>query len=145
MTPAKCGREVICTKFKKLGAILLACIAVFNFTAVPAGAAARSDSGTVVSRAAGRLNCTIPAQTVTPIGSEFELASGDKVSFDCTYTPASASVDFGVIAPDGLFYAINSTTGSINKSLQVSQTGQYTLAIRNNASYDITVTGTVRY
>lgn len=145
MTPVKREREVICTKFRKLGAVLLAFIAVFHFTAIPARAAARSDSGIVVSRAAGRLNCTVPAQTVTPIGSEFSLESGDKVSFDCTYTPKSASVDFGVIAPDGLFYAMNSTTGSIDQSLQVSQTGQYTLAIRNNESYAVAVTGTVKY
>ena len=64
---------------------------------------------------------------------------------NCTYTPKSASVDFGFIAPDGLFYSLNSTSGSIDKSIKVNQTGAYTLAIRNNENYAVTVSGTVKY
>lgn len=73
------------------------------------------------------------------------MAAGDTISYNCTYTPKSASVDFGFIAPNGLFYSIKCTSGSVNESIEVNQTGQYTLAIRNNASYTVTVTGTVKY
>lgn len=145
MTLVKREREVICTRFRKLGATLLACIAVFNFTAIPAGAAAYPDSGTVVSRAAGRLNCTVPAQIVMLVGSAFSLESGDKISFDCTYTPKSASVDFGYIDLNNVFHYLSCTSGSIYKALEVTETGQYTLAIRNNESYAVAVTGTVKY
>ena len=39
---------------------------------------------------------------------------------------------------------MNSTSGSIYKAFKVDQTGQYQLAIRDNESFDVTVTGTVK-
>lgn len=89
------------------------------------------------------MNNSFPAKLISPITQPFSAAKGDTIKYDCTYTPKSASVDFGFIAPDGLFYSLNSTSGSINKSIEVSQTGQFTLAI--NESYAVTVTGTVKY
>ncbi len=126
-------------------AFLLVCILTLACAVAPAAAADSFDDSVSVLRVSGRLNQSIPAKSTVTVAEGFYLAEGDAIEYDCTYTPRSASVDFGVIAPDGLFYAMNSTTGSINQSLQVSQTGRYTLAIRNNESYAVSVTGTVRY
>lgn len=98
-----------------------------------------------MARVAGRLNHSIPAKSRIDLTMWFSMEEGDLITFNCTYTNASASVDFGFIAPDGLFYYVNSTSGSINQTIEVTQTGQYMLAIRNNASYAVTVTGTVKY
>lgn len=62
-----------------------------------------------------------------------------------TYSPFSASVDFGLIAPDGLFYGLNTTTGSFDNAIEVNQRGYYTLAVRNNSSGKIHVSGHVNY
>lgn len=132
-------------RLKKLGTALLVCIMVFSVTVIPCGAASIPDSDTIISRAFGQLNHSIPKNSIVFIDAEFYLEAGDRVTFNCIYTPKSASLDFGYIAPDGLFYSINCTSGSINKSIEVVNSGQYTLAIRNNANYAVTVTGTVKY
>lgn len=116
-----------------------------SFISVEAADVDTPASNSVISRVSGRLNYSLPADGITLITQPFSAAKGDTIKYDCTYTPKFASVDFGFIAPDGLFYSLNSTSGSINQSFEVSQTGQFTLAIRNNESYVVTVTGTVRY
>ena len=132
-------------KFKRFWSILLSCILVLSCIAVPVGAVEAPTNNMPILRVSGRINQTISANSIASMSDSFSLDVGDIVKYDCTYTPKSASVDFGVIAPDGLFYSLNSTSGSINKSISVTQRGQYTLAIRNNASYAVTVTGTVKY
>lgn len=130
---------------KRFWSVILACMLAFCCSVLPASAIEVSINPSAISRVSGRLNQNIPAKTIAYMGDEFSLVSGDIVSYNCAYTPKSASVDFGFVAPDGLFYSLNSTSGSINKSIKVSQTGMFTLAIRNNASYAVTVTGTVKY
>lgn len=132
-------------KLKRFWAAFLACILVLGCTTVPAGAADIPNNDMPILRVSGRLDQSIPAKSIVTTDEGFYLVSGDIVKYDCTYTPKSASVDFGFVAPDGLFYSLNSTSGSINKSIKVSQTGMFTLAIRNNASYAVTVAGTVKY
>lgn len=130
--------------YKRLAASLLACMLFLSVSLVPTAAAEVTNSDIVISRSTGRLNHSLPTG-ITLITQALPYVKGDTIKYDCTYTPKSASVDFGFIAPDGLFYSLNSTSGSINKSIEVSQTGQFTLAIRNNESYAVTVTGTVKY
>lgn len=130
--------------YKRLAASLLACMLFLSVSLVPTAAAEVTNSDIVISRSTGRLNHSLPTG-ITLVTQALPYVKGDTIKYDCTYTPKSASVDFGFIAPDGLFYSLNSTSGSINKSIEVGQTGQFILAIRNNESYVVTVTGTVRY
>ena len=123
----------------------MAILLIFGYSSVPASAAETVENQAVIYRASGRVDYRIAAKSIIYLGNDFYLDNNEVISYDCTYTPKSASIDFGYIAPDGLFYSINCTSGSINKSIKVNQIGQYTLAIRNNASYAVTVTGTVRY
>ena len=67
------------------------------------------------------------------------------MTIKATYSPFSASVDFGLIAPDDLFYGLNTTTGSFDKAIEVNQRGNYTLAVRNNSDMTISVSGYVNY
>ena len=129
---------------KRLSSAILACMLLFSCSLVPTMAVEAPASQIVMPRAAGRLDYTL-SPGITLVGQEFFLEVGDTIKYTCTYPPKSASVDFGVIAPDGLFHFLNSTSGSIDKSFSVGLLGQYQLAIRNNASSDITVTGTVKY
>jgi len=130
---------------KRIWNVLLVVLLIFGCTAMPVGAVKVVENPMVIYRASGRVNYSISAKSIIYLGDDFYLDKNETISYDCTYTPKSASIDFGYVAPDGLFYSINSTSGSINISIQVDQTGQYTLAIRNNASYAVTVTGTVKY
>lgn len=85
----------------------------------------------------------IPGQTIHSSNEKISLVSRQIVTINCSYSPSSASVDFGVIAPDGYFYFLNVEGGSINRSIRVNQNGDYAVAIRNNSSNTIYVTGFV--
>lgn len=132
-------------KGKQIAAALLACMLLFSCSFIPASAAEVPDIGVVTPRFTGQLNHSFPANSITPIGQPISLDKGETITYHCTYTPKYSSMDFGYIASDGLFYGLSCTSGSINKSIKFSEYGQYTLAIRNNSSQSVTVTGTVKY
>lgn len=95
--------------------------------------------------ASGRFSMDVPGNTTAKANSSFPLEVGEVVTIKATYSPFSASVDFGLIAPDGLFYGLNTTTGSFDKAIEVNQRGYYTLAVRNSSSEAIHVSGYVNY
>lgn len=80
--------------------------------------------------------------TITPY---VYLQARRTVTFNCSYSPSSASMDFGVLTPDGKFYSINGKGGSINQTLGINQAGSYAVAIRNNSSQTVSVVGFVEY
>lgn len=96
-------------------------------------------------RASGRFSVEIPGNTLAVTSSDFPLETGESVTINAVYSPQSASVDFGLIAPDGLFYSFRAAHGNFNKTITIGQRGSYTLAIRNNSSSDISVSGFVTY
>ena len=122
--------------------VLVSCLGV-NVTA--AGPDSNENTPFAVMRASGRFSVEVPANTAVKAGSTFPLEVGEVVTIKATYSPFSASVDFGLIAPDGLFYGLNTKTGSFDKSIEVNQRGNYSLAIRNNSSDTIHVSGHVNY
>lgn len=73
------------------------------------------------------------------------LNARSTVTFNCSYSPSSVSMDFGVIDTSGRFYFINVKEGSINQTLGISQAGTYQVAIRNNSSQTVRVVGFVDY
>lgn len=132
-------------KLKRFSTTLLASILLLVFSLNPAVAVGASGEIVVMPRASGRVDHSISANSKIVFKPAFSLDADETIKFECTYTPKSASVDFGVIAPDGLFHYVNCTSGSIDKSIRVEEAGEYTMVIRNNSSYTVTVTGTVRY
>lgn len=91
------------------------------------------------------INGSVSASSHSISTEKIFLAERGIVTINCSYSPASASVDFGIIAPDGNFYFVNVSSGSINRSIQVKQSGNYAVAIRNNSANTIYVTGFVEY
>lgn len=130
---------------KRFVSAFLACMLLFSCSLIPAIAVEGPSNSSVMPRVSGRLNYTFAADATTQVGQSFSLAKGDIISYDCIYTPRSASLDFGLLDSDNVFHYLNCTSGSFSKSIKVDAPGQYTLAIRNNESYAVTVTGTVKY
>ena len=91
-----------------------------------------------VVRATGKFDMEVRANRTVKAGSSFPLEVGEVVTIKATYSPFSASVDFG-------FYGLNTTTGSFDRSIEVTQRGHYYLAVRNNSSQTISVSGYVNY
>lgn len=87
----------------------------------------------------------VPAGTTIQSNSSFSLDDGDAVVIRAAFTPPSASVDFGILAPNGQFYYVNVTGGVADITINITRRGNYTFAIRNNSSSPISVSGYINY
>ena len=139
-------------QMKRMLCMVLCCVLLVGVISISANAAEiqattleLSFDNFVSSRATGSFNWTIPAKTNATGDIVFPLAAGETVTIKASYSPFSASVDFGIIAPDGNYYGFNITSGSIDKTIRVSESGDYILQIRNNSSTEIEVSGFVNY
>lgn len=97
------------------------------------------------ARSSASISKNVPAVSFGTLKTAIPLKADDTITFNCSYSPSSASVDFGIIAPDGKFYSINVRGGSINQSIRLSQTGDYSVAIRNNSLQAVYVVRFVYY
>lgn len=134
------------------GSATLSAKAMTNVDTVPLSALSREavvnvrEESNQFYRASGSFDMKISSGSIVASkDNQFPLETGEIVTIDAIYSPKTASVDFGVIAPDGYFYYIQVKNGSINKAIEVDERGYYTLAIRNNSSHEITVKGFVYY
>lgn len=134
-------------KTRRFLSLLLSFLLVAGSLALPAGAVVTTEpmEETAITRATGQFEASIPANTLKTVGDSFILDSGDIVSYDCSYTPRDASMKFGYIAPDGRFYYLRGSNGSIDKGIQVSAYGTYTLVIKNESDTAVYVWGRVNY
>ena len=139
-------------QIKRKLSMVLGCMLLISMISLPANAAEIQATTQEISfdnlispRATGSFNWTIPAKTNATGDIVFPLAAGETVTIKASYSPFSASVDFGVIAPDGGYYGFNITSGSIDKTIRVSESGDYILQIRNNSNYEVEIAGFVNY
>lgn len=139
-------------RVKRIICMVLVCILITGTISVSASAteveliAPRNSMENLISPfATGSFSMSIPAKSKVLANSSFPLAAGETVTIKASYSPFSASVDFGLVAPDGVFYYFNVTDGSIDETIQVDQSGNYTLQVRNNSSNEVKVSGFVNY
>lgn len=132
-------------KGKKILVLVLACMCLLGGFCVPAAAAQPQEPDSYVIMATNRFNVSIPANSAKEAGVSFSLEAGEVVTIKATYSPFSAGVDIGLIAPNGLFYGLSGSNGVFDEAIEVDQRGQYTLAIRNRSSVAIDVSGYVNY
>ena len=98
-----------------------------------------------ILRATGQFSMEVPAGVIAKANNSFPLEAGEKVTIKATYTPFSASVDFGLITSDGYFRYINVDDGAFDETIEVDKRGNYTFAVMNNSSDTISVSGYVNY
>lgn len=139
--------------FKRTACAVLSSMLMLSGLCVNAQAAEMSLTGpemveTVefqIQRATNRFDLTIGANSYRRADTSFSLEKGETVRITASYSPAASSVDFGLESSDGSFHGVNVKNGSIDKTIQVSQTGKYRFVIRNRSNSDIEVSGYVRY
>ena len=122
--------------------VLLMCVVLLGSLTTNVSAAEQTFS---LTRASGQFKADIPGNSYFTADRSFSLDAGESVTIEANYSPWSASVDFGLIAPDGLFYPVRGQNGSINKTIEIVERGNYTFAILNNSSVEISVSGYVNY
>ena len=103
------------------------------------------ETGAAAVRATGSFNMTLSSHTIKTASTSFPLESNEMVTIKASYSPFSASVDFGLIGPDGKFHYVRVTSGTVSQTIRINTSGNYTLAIRNNSSQTVRVSGFVNY
>lgn len=98
-----------------------------------------------VIRASGTFSVNVPANSLVTSSPSLPLEVGESITISAYFSPGTANVDFGFIAPDGYFYCSTGTNGNFNQTIIVDQHGYYTFAIRNNSSTTIAVSGILHY
>lgn len=139
-------------RVKRIFCIALTCLLIVGSFSIQVGAV-ETDTTTlkgvknnvVAPLATESYSINIPAKTKLSANTSFPLAAGETVTIKASYSPFSASVDFGLIAPNGTYYYFNITNGSIDKTIQVSEGGDYIFQIRNNSETEVRVVGFVNY
>ena len=139
-------------RVKRIICMVLACVAIVGAVSVPASAAEieitalENFTDKLIAPFATRsFNMSIPAKSKVRANSSFPLAAWETVTIKASYSPFSASVDFGLVDSQGTFYYFNVTDGSVDKTIQVEESGDYTLQIRNNSNVEVKVSGFVNY
>ena len=128
-------------RLKRVFSVVMALVVMVCCFAMNAAALGESNRGeeTYTVYATGRFHMEVPANTTVKAESSFPLEVGEIVTIKASYSPFSASVDFGLIAPDGYFYSLNTNDGSFDNAIEVNQRGHYYLAVRNNSAVTIDV------
>lgn len=96
-------------------------------------------------QATGSFNMDVASNGKSEADKAFPLEAGETVRITAIYAPEDASMDFGLVDPNGVFHFFNVTDGSVDKTIQVNENGNYKLAVRNNSDQTVKVTGFVRY
>lgn len=138
---------------RKIVCIVLACMFVFGNLCVSAGAVGKDivplgrleQNITLGILASGSFNMSISPYGQSEANKTFPLEAGETVSISAVYSPDDASMDFGLLDPDGVFHYFNVTDGHVDKTIRVSERGNYTLAVRNNSGQTVSVSGFVKY
>lgn len=92
--------------------MLLVSVALVSCLGVEAEAIQTVDEvSPVLERATGRFSMDVYKNEVVTADTSFPLEIGETVSINASYSPRAASVDFGLIAPDGLFYPFRAKDG----------------------------------
>lgn len=97
------------------------------------------------ARATASIDWDVDPYTLQKASTSFSLEAEETVTINCSYSPSSADVDFGLISPSNRFYYLSGSDGSFNETFQVTQRGQYYLGIMNNSGNIVAVTGFVNY
>ena len=139
-------------RLKKTICMVLACMLIVGTISVPASAAETESTGSekgamqlAISRASGSFSMSIPAKSKVLADSSFPMEAGETVTINASYSPLDANVDFGLVDSNGVFHYFNITDGSIDKTIRIKESGNYTLQVRNNSSTEVKVSGFVNY
>ena len=134
-------------RMKRYLCLLFACISIFSCVPAQAAAADIEEQVTEITerRATGKFDFEISAKSMRKADTSFPMEYGETITITASYSPASASVDFGLIDSDGLFYPVRGSNGSINQTIRIDLRVTYTFAVRNNSSYKVSVSGFVNY
>ena len=132
-------KRFVCTLLA--GAVSLGCF----YAPAEAAGPAKQETQSISTHATSRFNTEVSTNTIIAANTEFSLEAGETVTIQAVYSPFDASADFGLIDSDGVFHYLNTDEGDFNKTIEIKESGHYTLAVQNNSPNTISVSGYVSY
>ena len=135
---------------RRLLCLILSCISIASCLCIGASATERDSSISITAttspaRASSPYKVTVSAQKLSKADTPLFLSAGETVTIFATYSPKTASMDFGLIDSEGYFHYVTVTSGSISTALRVPANGNYYFAIRNNSNSAVDVNGSIKY
>ena len=121
---------------KKIFTVVFSILLVFSVTVSAAA---------ISPKATNRVNTTIPPDSIVRVGTPLSMAYGETVTISCSCSPRMADVDFGILTPRNTFIFVEAKNGACNQTIQISETGTYYFAVRNNTNGPVEVLGYVYY
>ncbi|MDE7293247.1 MAG: M23 family metallopeptidase [Oscillospiraceae bacterium] len=91
------------------------------------------------------VNWTVKAGTITQCSLKQFMNAGDTMTFNLTYTPASASVKIGVLTPKNTFRNYTVSNGKLSQTMTMTDTGIYQFRIQNTSASDVKFSGTFSF
>ena len=139
--------EEVRAKMRKFFCMVLSLVLVASFLCINSGAIELTGQieTPVLMRASGRFGIDVPGHKLVKAKTSFPLEAGEQVTIKASYSPFDAEVDFGLITEDGIFHFLSVNSGSFDRTITVTERGNYTFAVRNNSSKTINVSGYVKY
>lgn len=98
-----------------------------------------------IMRATGYFSADVKPYARAKGDTDLPLEAGETVRIRATYSPEDASVDFGLVGPDGVFYYVGAEDGSFDTTFEIPERGNYRLGIKNNSGQTVKVSGFITY
>ena len=96
-------------------------------------------------RATNKVDMTVSSNSIVRTETPLSMENGELVTINCTFSPRTADVDFGLITPDNTFIYVEGKNGNCNQTIRINETGKYYFAVYNNSGVKIEVLGYVYY
>ena len=96
-------------------------------------------------RASGHFSFSVKEQGTYYVANVLSLEVGDTVRINATYSPTSSSIYIGLVDTNGKFYYTRATNGQVDITIEVQKRGEYRLAVVNNSTNAVSISGYVYY
>ena len=71
--------------------------------------------------------------------------AGEKVTIKGSFSPYAASVRYGFMNSEGIFYGVSAKDGILDHTFSIGKSGSYYFTIVNDSSVPVSVTGYINY
>ncbi|MCM1523533.1 MAG: M23 family metallopeptidase [Ruminococcus sp.] len=88
---------------------------------------------------------TVKAGTSVRASIKTYMSTGDKMTFNLSYTPTTANVGIGVVTPSNVFRNYSVSNGRLSATMTMNENGIYQMCIKNSSKSDVKFSGTYSF
>lgn len=100
---------------------------------------------TNAARATKYFSIGVNPQGKSYLSEPLSLDAGETVRINATYSPTNSQLMIGLVDQNGKFSYTTTTNGQIDVTLKIDKRGNYRLAVVNNSTNTVSISGYVYY